>query len=285
MSSSALIPLAMFLLNEATRELYVLPPEAAVRVEGSKPCAPIKANITATEFSASTLDQMCAFLSQSLLPKISPLTKAFWSSEHANRIGTMIRQWGVMGGVRSEAQVWPPDVPFGILGLNQPRGISVVFGVRAVEKQAALLERVDVWSQVDGRFLRSYWSRSIYDPTNLQPATRAIHRVGTGFQRAWKSPSAPEARQELLRLLVDKRISERELASLESVIKGFSKSAPDIQLVPIDVRKDGILYQTQIPRGKVQDVISKLSKDLPVLRAQATAEGPVDISLVLAAPR
>lgn len=285
MAAPALVPLAMFLLNETTRDLYVMPAEAAARIDGAKPCASIKLNIVVTEFSASSLDQMCASLAQGMLPKINPAVKTTWSSQHASDVGSLIHQWSRMGGVRREPSIWPPDAPFSVLGLSRPAGVTVVFGVRTTEKQPTILERVDTWSQVDGRFLRSYWSRAIHDPTNAQPVARILHRAGAGFQRAWRAPSAPAPKQDLVRLLVDKKITERELASMETVIRAYSKGPADIQLVPIDVRKEGILYQTQIPKLKLQEIVARLTKEMPAFRTQSMTEGPIDISLMVSAPR
>lgn len=285
MSATALVPIAMFLINETTRDVYVLPAEAASLIEGAKPCASIKLNIVVSEFSASSLDQMCASLAQGMLPKISSVVKTTWSTDHATRVGGIIKNLGSLSAVRRDPQVWPPEVPFTVSGLSQPQGVSVVFGVKVFEKQPALLERVDAWAKVDGRYLRSYWSRSIQDPTNSSPVVKILQRIGSSFQRSWKAPSAPPSNQEALRVLVDKKISERELASLESVVKAFSKGSADTHLVPIDVSKDGILYQTKIPRGKIQEVVARFSKEIPALKAQTTNDGPVDISLAVPAPR
>lgn len=285
MSAAALVPIAMFLINETTRDVYVLPAEAASRIEGAKPCASIKLNIVVSEFSASSLDQMCASLAQGMLPKISSVVKTTWSTDHATRVGGIIKNLGSLSGVRRDPQVWPPEVPFTVSGLSQPQGVSVVFGVKVFEKQPVLLERVDAWAQVDGRFLRSYWSRAIQDPTNSSTVLKIMQRIGISFQRSWRAPSAPAPNQEALRVLVDKKISERELASLESVVKAFSKGVAETHLVPVDVSKDGILYQTKIPRGKIQEVVARFSKEIPALKAQTMNDGPVDISLAVSAPR
>jgi hypothetical protein len=213
------------------------------------------------------------------------VVKTTWSSEHAVKIGGMIQGLTAFGHLRNESQVWPPEVPFSIVGLNQPQGVSVVFGVKVAEKRPVQLERVDAWSQVEGRFLRSYWSRSIHDPAYYAPISKVLQRIGSSFQRAWRGPTAPAAKQDFLRILVDKRISERELAALESVVKTFNKGAAETQLIPIDVRKDGIVYQTRVPKPKAQEVTARFGKDLPALRAQALGEGPVDISLTVAAPK
>lgn len=285
MSATALVPIAMFLINETTRDIYVLPAEAASRIEGAKPCASIKLNVAVPVFYASSLDQMCASLAQGMLPKISSVVKTTWSTDHATRVGGIIKNLASLRGVRREPQVWPPEVPFTVSGLSQLQGVSVVFGVRVSEKQAALLERVDAWAQVDGRFLRSYWSRSIQDPTNSSTVVKILQRIGSSFQRSWRAPSAPPPNQEALRILVDKKISERELASLETVVKAMSKGVADTHLVPVNVDKNGIRYQTNIPRGKIQEVVARFSKEIPALKAQIMNDGPVDISLTVAAPR
>ncbi|NBO39446.1 hypothetical protein EBU99_12785 [bacterium] len=284
-ATTALVPLAMFLVNETTRDIYALPAEAAARIEGAKPCASIRTNITATEFSVASLDQMCASLAQGLLPKINSTVKTTWSSEHGAEIGGLIRSLQNLPSLRREAQVWPPEIPFTLSGLSRPVGMTVVFGVKVIDKQPVLLERVDLWSQVDGRFLRNYWSRSIHDPTRSAPVAKVLQRVGSNLQRLRKGSATPPVRQESIRVLVDKKISERELASLENVIKALGKGTADTNLVPIDVRKEGLVYQTQIARSKLDDVVGRLQRELPAFKAESVEEGPFDVRLVIAAPR
>lgn len=284
-AASAIVPLAMFLINESTRDVFVMPGEAASRIEGAKPCASLRTNVAATEFTAASLDQMCALLAQGMLPKISTTLKTTWSSEHAAKVGGVIRGLSGFGYIRNEAQVWPPEIPFSIAGLSQPQGVSVVFGVKVAEKRPVLLERVDTWAQVDGRFVRSYWSRSVHDPAYYAPLTKVLQRAGASFQRSWRAPDVSPAKQESVRILVDKRISERELVLMETVVKAFIKGAAETPLIPVDVRKDGIVYQTQVAKPRITELIARLGKDLPAFKTQTLSEGPFDLSLLVAAPR
>ncbi|MEY4065672.1 MAG: hypothetical protein RIR26_1880 [Pseudomonadota bacterium] len=285
MSAASLVPFALFLLNETTRDLYVFPQEAASQIESARPCASMKANVTLTEFTSASLDQMCASLGQSLLPKVNAVVKTQWSLEHAGVIGGLVRVFAGLPTVRKDGSVWPPEMPYTMTGLSVPNGISAVVGVKVSEKGIALLERVDLWSQVDNRFLRTYWSRSTQDPTGTWPVSRILQRVGNGFQRSWKSQPAGPLRPETVRVLVDKRMSERELTAFEGIVKGMTKGNSESVLVPVAVRGDGIVYQTPIPRAKNQELADRVTKELPVYRSQVLSEGPAEVSLMLAAPR
>lgn len=285
MAASSLVPLAIFLLNETTRDLYVYPQEAASQIESARPCASMKTNVTLTDFTSSSLDQMCAALGQSLLPKLNSVVKTQWSLEHAGVIGGLVRVFSGLPTVRKDAHAWPPEMPYTMTGLSVPSGISAVFGVKVSEKGIAFLERVDLWSQVDNRFLRTYWSRSTQDPTNSWSLARIFQRVGNGFQRSWKSQPVGQLRAEHVRILIDKRMSERELTALEGIVKSMVKGNFDSVLVPVAVRSDGIVYQTPVPRVKNQELADRVTKDLPVYRSQLLSEGPAEVSLTLAAPR
>jgi len=285
MSAASLVPLAIFLLNETTRDLYVFPQEAASQIESARPCASMKANVTLTDFTSASLDQMCASLGQGLLPKLNAAVKTQWSLEHAGVIGGLVRVFAGLPTVRKDAGVWPPEMPYTMTGLSVPNGISAVFGVKVSEKGIALLEHVDLWSQADNRFLRTYWSRSTQDPTNTWPMSRILQRVGNAFQRAWKSQPAGPLHTETIRVLIDKRMSERELTVFEGIVKGMIKGNAESVLVPVAVKGEGIVYQTPIPRSKNQELADRVTKELPVYRSLLSGEGPAEVSLMLAVPR
>ncbi|MEN9809326.1 MAG: hypothetical protein RLZZ488_893 [Pseudomonadota bacterium] len=282
--SAFLVPLAMFLINETTKDVYVLPPEAAANIEGAKPCAPLKATIAATTFTAAMLDQLCTVTAQGLLPKISSQTKTSWSVEHAQTVGQAIRSLQSLPNLRSDAPAWPPEIPFSLSGLTSSSGMSVVIGVKTPDKQPAIIERIDAWSNVDDRLTRAYWSRSMNDPTYAFSQPRIIGRMGLFIQRAWKGQSKSNQRIETLKVLVDKKISEREIALIESVVKAYAKGAGDNPIAPVEVRKDGIVYQTAAGRVRLNDIVARLQRDLPAFKSQALADGPADISIMLSSP-
>lgn len=282
--TAALIPLAMFLVNETTRDIYVLPPEAAAQIEGAKPCAPFKANITATTFSNANLDQMCTSLAQSLFPKVASVMKTTWSPEHAQSVGHVIRSLQTVPNLRADVQVWPPEIPFSLAGLTSSSGMNLVFGVKTPDKAPAVLERVDVWSSTEDRFVRTYWSRSMNDPTYSSSQARIMARVGSSIQRSWKAKSGPGDKPDVLKILVDKKISEREIAVIENVVKAYSKGAGDGSIAPVEVRKDGIVYQIAVGRARQVEIVNRLNRELPTFKSLSLADGPVDISVLMAAP-
>lgn len=284
MSATVLIPLAVFLINETTRDLYVLPPEAAAQIEGARPCAPIKASIAATTFTSATLDQMCTALAQGLVPKLSQAVKTNWSVDHAKAVGTVIRALQSAPVLRADAPVWPPEIPLSLTGLTASSGATMVFGVKLPEKQPAAVERIDVWSSIDDRFTRTYWSRSMNDPMYLSSQARIIARMGSYIQRAWKGAAPVAAKPNMLKILVDKKISEREISIIENVVKAFSKGNADAAISPVDVRKEGIVYETSASRAKQAEVLARLTRELPSFRAQNLPEGAADISVMLVAP-
>ncbi|MFZ9520146.1 MAG: hypothetical protein ACO3A4_06675 [Silvanigrellaceae bacterium] len=281
---AALLPLAIFLINESTRDLYVLPPEAAAQVPGAKPCAAMNSNIAATTFSAATLDQMCTSLAQSLLPRVNSVAKTTWSVEHAKATGFAITALQSVPGLRADAPVWPPEIPFSMAGLNSSEGMNLVFGIKIADKSPAIVERVDVWSNVDGRFTRAYWSRSVHDPTYNSSQARIVQRVGSYINRAWKSQNNQVEKAETLRLLVDKKISEKEMSTVESVLRAYSKGGPEASVLPVEVRKDGIVFRTSTHKGKQADVLARLTRELPALKTRAVSDGSIDLSVMLAAP-
>jgi hypothetical protein len=275
----------MFLLNEATRELYVLPAEAASKFEGAKPCVSIRNTFSSPIFSSQTLDQMCAYLAQQTLPRLTRSLKTTWSSDHGAKVGMTIRNLVERGNSRENAPIWPPDIPFSVAGLSQMSGVVVLFGVKAVEQQQASLERVDVWALHNGLFKRTYWSRSIHDPTRFLDSAKVIQRLGSQIRRTWAaSPPALDS-SDKIKILVDKKVSERELSMLETIVSSFAKSKTEILLSPIGVQKDGIVFQTLVGRDKIQELQSKLSSDLSGYKLEAINDGTVDISMKLSGAR
>lgn len=281
--AAGLIPLAIFLLNETTNDLYVLPPEAASQVDVARPCAPMKATITAMTFSASTLDQMCTQLAQNLVPKVNALIKTQFSVEHAQAIGKAIRALQTAPGLRSELSVWPPEIPFSLSGLTASEGMTLFFGVKPADKQATSIERVDIWSNIEGRFSRAYWSRSMHDPMYLSPQSRILSRVTSFIQRTWKTQTKAieKDKSKVLRILVDKKISDKELNTIESVVRASTKGAIDNALSPVEVRKDGIIYQTLAAKAKQDDIVARLARELPTFRTQVIEDDAVDVSVLL----
>jgi hypothetical protein len=279
MSTAVLVPLTMFLLNEATRELYVLPAEAAGKFEGAKPCVSIRNTFGSPNFSSQTLDQMCAYLAQQTLPRLTSSIKTTWSSDHGAKVGMTIRNLVERGNSREAAPVWPPDIPFSVAGLSQMAGVVVLFGVKAVEQKQATLERVDVWAQYNGQFKRTYWSRSINDPTRFLDSAKVIQRMGSQIRRTWASTAAPVDTVNKIKILVDKKISERELSMLESIVSSIAQVKSGIFLSPIGVQKDGIVFQTPVELDKAQELQGKLTRDFSGYKLETISDGSVDFSL------
>lgn len=285
MSTAVLVPLTMFLLNESTRELYVLPAEAAAKFEGAKPCVSIRNTFGSPVFSAQTLNQMCAYLAQQTLPRLTSSIKTTWSSDHGAKVGMTIRNLIERGNLRESAPVWPPELPFSVAGLSQLPGAVVLFGVKAIEQQQAILERVDVWANHDGQFKRTYWSRSIHDPNRFQDSARVIQKVGAQIRRTWAASASASASADSIQVLVDKRVSERELSLLESVVSSFAQGKEKDTLSPVAVRKDGIVYRAFVGRDKLQELQGKIARDFPGFKVESLADGTADLFLKFSGSR
>lgn len=285
MSAAVLVPLAMFLLNESTRELYVLPAEAAAKFDGAKPCVSIRTSIGQPVFYASTLDQMCAYLAQKTLPKLNASIKTTWSSDHGAKIGMTLRNLIERGTGRENAPVWPPALPFSVAGLSSQHGVVALFGVKAIEQQPAMLERVDIWAQQQAQFNRTYWSRAMHDPTRFLDTGKVMRKVGVQIRRTWSAANGGLGTSAGVRVLVDKKITERELSLLENVVKQYSKSKADVLLKPVAVQKEGIVYQTVTQMEKVQEFQDKLSRELSAFKIESVVGGSADLSIKLAGSR
>lgn len=289
MSTAVLVPLTMFLLNESTRELYVLPAEAAAKLEGAKPCVSIRNTFGNPVFSAQTLNQMCAYLAQQTLPRLTSSIKTTLSSDHGAKVAMTIRNLIERSNARESAPVWPPDLPFSVAGLSQLPGAVVLFGVKAIEQQQAILERVDVWANLDGQFKRTYWSRSIQDPNRFQDPARVIQKLGVQIRRTWAAPASASASasasSDSIQVLVDKRVSGRELSLLESVVSSFAQGKAKATLSPVAVRKDGIVYRTYVGRDKLQELQGKIARDFPGFKVESLADGPADLFLKFSGSR
>jgi hypothetical protein len=228
---------------------------------------------------------MCTSLTQGLLPKIGAVMKTSLSGEHAQAMGTIIRGLQNVPSLRSNAPVWPPEIPFTLSGLTAPEGMNLVFGVKISGNQAVVLDRIDVWSNANGAFTRTYWSRSMNDPTYSSSLARVTARVGSQIQRVWKGAKTSIRTDDTLKILVDKKISERELAVIENVLKSQLKGSADLLISPVDVRGDGIIYATAVLKSKRSEVSARLAKELPVFQTSVLNEGPADLKVMLGAPQ
>jgi hypothetical protein len=281
----AILPFAVFLINETTKDLFVLPPDAATSIEGAKPCASMKTTITASAFTEAHLDQMCASLAQGLLPKIKEVLNPKFSAEHAKAVGRTIRTLQTLPPLRAGLPPWPPEIPFTLSGLTDPQGLSLVFGVRMASGKSVVLERIDVWSRVDEKFTRAYWSRAMNDPTYSSSPARVMTRMGLQIQRAWKSQPQVKERAAAMTFLVDKRISERELSVIENVVRSQQKDSHDGVFSPVEVHKSGIVYRSTVAKAKQTEIVSRLTKELPAFQTRASSDESTDVSILLSAPR
>jgi hypothetical protein len=159
--------------------------------------------------------------------------------------------------------------------------MNVVLGVKIAGSQAVVLDRIDVWSSLNGSFTRTYWSRPMNDPTYSSTMARVIARVGSQIQRVWKASRNAGPTEQNLRILVDKKISEREIAVIENVLKSQIKSFTEPLISPVEVSKDGIIYATPVGKAKRPEVVARLAKDLPVFQTTTLSEGPADIKMML----
>jgi hypothetical protein len=287
-------PYAALLVDEKNKEIYVTPPEAVLSyaIDGAaedqgyrfKPAAALKAvapGDVEVNSVVSPLSQRAAVFSNKFLFHLQNKNLVFkpdWAKQILGFLETSAR----VGRERGESRAWPPVLPLSLSTLSANPGLLAVFTVRSDDK-AGVLERVDVVGLVGGRMLRHYWSRAMHDPGFQETAGKAIEKAASGFSRLHrvKRPDAPAGN---LGFWVDRRVSDRDVVAVESVLRGFALGE-DTLLVPTEITKEDVRYVSAVPGGRAEMVLEKIRRSVPgVVSKLATGEPPVIVLSPQAVP-
>ncbi|MCA2961513.1 MAG: hypothetical protein IOD12_14775 [Silvanigrellales bacterium] len=279
-------PYTALLVDEKNREIYVTPPEAVQSFaldsavpEGAgfrfKPAAVGKA-VTPSDAELnsvnSPLSQRATQFSNKFLFHLQNRSLVFkpdWSMQ----ILSFLEMSARVARERGETRAWPPALPWSLSSLYSHPGLVVVFTVRSDDKSGAL-ERIDVVGSAAGRLLRHYWSRPLHDPAYQELASKAIEKAAGAYSRL-NRVRRPEALPGTLAFWVDRRVADREIVAVENILRGFALGE-DSLLIPTEITKDDVRYQSPIPSSRADKVFDRLRKGVPGVTARlATGEPPV----------
>jgi hypothetical protein len=266
------VPYASFLFDEKNRTIYVTPPKAisqfvldktdslplgyklkpaALRVGKRSSDALINSLDTA-------LDERATLFSQRVLgglhnPKL--VTRPTWAADVLKFILTS-------AGVEALKEkpylprIWPLSLPWTFSTLYDNPGIVSVFVVRSDDK-AGTLERAELVGFSGAHFTRHAWSRAQNDPTYLENSTKALDRIGSSFTRAAKQKK-PQLRAQNLEFFMDKSLGDREIISIESIVRPFALGHEHL-LIPKSVDAKGIRYSTPLGAEQTQKILAKVN--------------------------
>ena len=267
------VPFAALLIDEKSHDVYVYPPEAVPQSEqeGSyyhfKPAS--ASNIKPTEFQLSSLESslpdratVFASLTLSKLSSLRVHSNVAWARE----VVVFLEGAGKLQTVRAQNRPWPPSVTLAASPLLQKQGVVAVFTVRNSEK-SGILEKLDLARFAQGHLIRSYWSRSIQDPALTEKVPKVFERMTTHFLKQIKSPKI-QNHDGVIRLIVDKKVPEKELAAVEGILRSYVVGNDNI-LVPYEVTRADVRYFTPVVNTRIDRLLDRIKKDVPGVHARA----------------
>lgn len=182
--------------------------------------------------------------------------EAHWSSFAARLVREALPQGGQ----------WPQQaLPPTLWNWNGETGVLFLFGVSRGDKQG-IITRADVILVQQGKLKRSYWSRSLNDPTAQDSAIAVIARAAAQAQRLLSSQLAEPGESEL-KLAVDRKVAERELGDIEKALRELA-IGQDALLIPIEVSRTEIRYRIPLPTSRADRVLEKLKREVPRINAR-----------------
>ena len=266
------VPFAAFLVDEKTHDVYVTPSEAVPAQQNPDSFYHFKpANILSSKPSESQLNSVesaladraavFALYTSSKLSTLKIRPDTTWARE----VVQFLEGAGRLQLVRAEMRVWPPPVTFAASTLVGKQGVVAIFTVRNAEK-SGVLEKFDVLRFAQGQLVRSYWSRSIQDPAMNDKVPKIFDRMTAHFLKQVRSPKI-ENSEGVIRLIVDKKLSEKDLTAVETILRTYVVGTDNI-LVPYEVTRADVRYFTPVVNTRIDRVLDRIKKDLPSVHAR-----------------
>lgn len=285
--SASSLPTAVLLMNEATREVFLLPPESVTSTPQAsayysfRPAAVVRTVSSAEKANATD----------------TPLAErvTYFASVVQKRLGTLRldSNWGefvvnfvaasgnLAAALNKTESAWPPPQGLAASTLAQKNGQLFVFTVREAGA-GSTLEKIDLMKFYEnGRIDRTYWSRSLNDPTRAESALSALEKATSQFQKITKLQPMPYDSTKM-RIVFSKLTSERDVLTTESAIKSTLAEANDALLIPHEVSPSEVQYQTPLDIAKFSNFATRLKELNPKL--MAVKQGETNLVSVQVAP-
>lgn len=274
---------AAFLIDESTRHIVVLPAPAQAVPEN--PLSPVpwsagvpfvagKGILPRADATDTPLPQRLGMFAEVVRRQLPPMT---WDGVVAGRFLRFLRlDQQVAQASGTSKGLWPPSVPLTLSRLREGAGVYFVFTIQS-EKHP--IERIDLMRfSESGEFTRTYWSRQVDDPSRLRLTEEVLTETAQKFMRQVRQKQRPDATGERLRLAVDRRIGESDLAAIEKAIQTLLKSN-DSALTAVEVTSTDILFLTEAEKSmevQLVSVLGKLSKGV-LVRQTPGSEGLIRV--------
>lgn len=274
------MPAAAILIDETTEVIYTIP---AIPLSSSN--AQIQ---TGKQYKRAPTERVL------LNPELSPSDKlgayAFALSRHLeghalefdpllaeNTVRFILEAKETRGQAGAKTQLWPPFGGISASTLKPHAGIVMVFTTKGADK-AAIIEKVDIIRlKGGGQHNRSFWSRNLNDPTRKEQPNKIFEKVSSHFLKQARS-TLPATSDNKVRLIVDKKVSDRDLAAIENIFRPVALGA-DIVFVPYEVNKADIRYHTGVETSRAAKLVARINKDVPSVYARVVpGEGFIQIN-------
>lgn len=273
MGSVTKMPVATFLFDESSNEVFIYPAlesESYVSKRLKVTTVPFRAEKV---YGENDVNSLAVGLAERAVRYTSALKKTFpkqsleldgrWAATAFKAVDIAIS--AVDSTVNNTTQRWP--LPLSTINANLPAngGAVFIFTVRSADK-AGVLEKVDFLKFGEKHPTRTFWTRHLHDPTYKEQPAKIFERVYAYYQKS-SSFKAPDPVQSAIKLIIDRRVSDKDVAALESILKSFAKGA-DITMMPVEVTRDDFRYSTPVDPSNIERVASKINVDLSHLFAR-----------------
>jgi hypothetical protein len=276
------------LIDEKSRDVYVHPAEALTQyaLESSQHSAEwqgyrFKAAVKLKAVAPNDVDlnslttplaSRLSLFSNKILYHLQSKGLVF-RNEFTRNILSFLETSAQLGISRDVNPLWPPALPWTASAAGFEPSLLVACSVRSDDK-AGVLEKIEILGTQKGRFLRHYWSRALHDPSYQETASKALEKAAAAFA-AQQSSKRPAVSTKGLGFWFDKRIAEKEVIAVESILRTFALGE-DSLLLPTSVTKEDVRYQSPVPAARAEVVLDRIRKGVRGVRAKlASGEPPV----------
>lgn len=273
------IPLTSILIDEKTRNVFMLPvdtnlPQRQTNLLNSdytffhgRPFQASKAFEEHINSTSSQLSERLGAFTNNVVAKLNSKQTHVLNHEWSQKVAQFIAASAPAQGVFSESKTaWPPAIPFAASTLKEERGTILVFTVRNAER-SGVLEKIDFIRFENSNVLRTYWSRSMNDPTLQETASSAISKVTAHFVKQ-NIASKTRPIENGIRIVVDRLVLEKEVVTVENIIRKISGQS-DALLVPYEVTKADIRYSTPVSLDRLDKLVELVKLEAPNLHVRA----------------
>jgi len=261
------IPFSSILINESLKEVYILPTDAMLinnlEIDGKdfkkfwrEGISYINPNLNIDKINNyKTSDaEKIGFYTNYLSKKLPNFRLDLnWSSHVIKEIKDYYLE-------DKDITKCPFNINYNSSSLINLSGAIFIFCV-STENSMLKLNKVDLIKFQSNTVYRSYWSRNINDVLSEENAQKILDKALASFQKSFKQKEIEISSDNVI-IVLDKKITDKEIIIIENIIKNINSQIFDYLLLPLNVDKNNIKYQTAVNKKQINIFLEKLKIQL-----------------------